>query len=160
MRTRVSSDRLYFLYGRVPVPLATAIEWGLARRQIAADANETAAVGAGRPDRRETSTQGGVVASALPPDGLRAADEVGADGRDRCFYVLSAIYAETGEDVQGVLPVCAGPLGLVQRVMGLGESIVIGTAMPLVATGLRTHVHHPDRRNAVVPGQQHQGPAR
>jgi len=56
--------------------------------------------------------------------------------------------------------VCAGPLGLVQRVMGLGESIVIGTAMPLVATGLRTHVHHPDRRNAVVPGQQHQGPAR
>ena len=60
----------------------------------------------------------------MPPDGLRAADEVGADGRDRCFYVLSAIYAETGEDVQGVLPVCAGLLGLVQRVVCVGEAVV------------------------------------
>lgn len=91
---------------------------------------------------------------------LAEVGEVAADGHGVGFLVVGVVDAEAGEDVQGVLPVCAGPLGLVQRVMGLGESIVIGTAMPLVATGLRTHVHHPDRRNAVVPGQQHQGPAR
>jgi hypothetical protein len=38
--------------------------------------------------------------------------EVGADGRDRGFPVVGAVDAEAGEDVQGVLPVCAGLFGL------------------------------------------------
>jgi hypothetical protein len=50
--------------------------------------------------------------------------EVGADGRDRGFFVVGVVDAEVGEDVRGVLPVCAGLLGLVQRVAGVGESVV------------------------------------
>src|SRR5215813_5115313 len=55
--------------------------------------------------------------------GLEVGD-VCADGRDGGFLVLGVVDVEPGEDVQGVLPVCAGLLWLVQRVVGVGESIV------------------------------------
>jgi hypothetical protein len=51
-------------------------------------------------------------------------DEVRADGRGRGFLVAGVVDAEPGEDVQGVLPVCAGQLVLVERVVGMGEAVV------------------------------------
>ena len=47
-----------------------------------------------------------------------------ADGRSGGFLVVAAVDAEAGEDVQGVLPVFAGSLVLVERVVGVGQSVV------------------------------------
>lgn len=46
--------------------------------------------------------------------------EVGVDGRDVCFFVFGVVGADAGEDVQGVLPVLAGWLVLVEGVIGVG----------------------------------------
>jgi hypothetical protein len=50
--------------------------------------------------------------------------EVGVDSGDRGFLVLGVVDADVGEDVEGVLPVCAGRFGLVQGAVGVGESVV------------------------------------
>jgi len=42
---------------------------------------------------------------------------MGADGRDVGFLVGGVVGPEAGEDFQGVLPVCAGPLVLLQGVV-------------------------------------------
>ena len=61
---------------------------------------------------------------------------MGADGRDGGFLVVGVVDAEAGEDVQGVLPVCAALLGLVQRVVGVGEPVVgAGLVVGLVQFG-------------------------
>ena len=49
---------------------------------------------------------------------------MGADGRDRGLLLVGVVNADTGEDVQGVLPVGAGLLVPVQRVVGVGEPVV------------------------------------
>lgn len=49
---------------------------------------------------------------------------MGADGRDVGFLVGGVVGPEAGEDFQGVLPVCAGPLVLVQGVVCVGDSVV------------------------------------
>jgi hypothetical protein len=46
--------------------------------------------------------------------------EVGVDGRNSGLFLVGVVDAEPGEDVQGLLPVCAGLLGLAQRVVGMG----------------------------------------
>ena len=70
---------------------------------------------------------------------------MGADGRDRGF-VVGPVNAEPREDVQGMLPVRAGLLRLVQRVVGAGE--------PVVGAGLIVGLVHPgsQRESPVVVG--------
>jgi hypothetical protein len=48
---------------------------------------------------------------------------VSTDGRDRRFLV-GAVDSEAGENVEGVLPVCAGLLRFKQGVVGMSESVV------------------------------------
>jgi hypothetical protein len=57
--------------------------------------------------------------------------ETNADGCDARFFVFGMVGAEADEDVQGVLPVCAGLLILVQGVVGepvMGAGLVVGLA--------------------------------
>ncbi len=49
---------------------------------------------------------------------------MGADSRCGGFFVVGVVDAEAGEDVQGMLPVCAGQFELVQGVVGVGEAVV------------------------------------
>ena len=62
--------------------------------------------------------------------------------------VVGLVEAEAGEDVQGVLPVFAGLLGLVQRVVGMGEPVVgAGLIVGLVQFGR-------EREGLVVVGKR------
>lgn len=49
---------------------------------------------------------------------------MGLDGGEVGFLVVGVVDAELGEDVQGVLPLLAGLLVLVQGVIVLGEPVV------------------------------------
>ncbi|GAA5180061.1 hypothetical protein GCM10023322_11500 [Rugosimonospora acidiphila] len=48
--------------------------------------------------------------------------EVVTDGRDGGFF--GVVDAKTGEDIEGVLPVCAGLFRLAQRQVGAGEPVM------------------------------------
>jgi hypothetical protein len=83
-----------------------------------------------------TSTPWSYVDRARSQEPSLEVGEVGADGRDRSFVVLGVVDAEAGEDIEGVLPVGAGLLGLVQCVVGVGESAVgAGLVVELVQFG-------------------------
>jgi hypothetical protein len=49
---------------------------------------------------------------------------VGADVGDAGFDVLGVVGAEADENVQGVSPVPAGPVVVVEGVVGVGEAVV------------------------------------
>jgi hypothetical protein len=55
---------------------------------------------------------------------LAEVDEVVADGRGCGFLVVGMVDADAGEDIQGVLPVLAGPLDFLAGMVGVGEPVV------------------------------------
>jgi hypothetical protein len=52
------------------------------------------------------------------------ARKVGSDHGGRGLLIIGVVDAEVGEGVQGVLPMCAGLLVLVDGVVGVGEPVV------------------------------------
>ena len=49
---------------------------------------------------------------------------MGADAGDTGLGFVGMVHAEAGEDSQGVLPVLAGPVVVVEGVVGVGEAVV------------------------------------
>ena len=49
---------------------------------------------------------------------------MGPDGVDGGLFVVGGVHTEAVEEVQGALPMSAGKLGLVQRVVGVGDPVM------------------------------------